>query len=272
MMKLPLAVRDRSPFSDAVRITGTRYDEMPEGVHTGGAWLYENKVYKPLDGRPYVNADAHYRTLEAEMLEECKDIPLFQKNWTEEIHNNRIFLVRNKAVILDKGDYRHLNKELVLQVEQSIREVNRRGWEIGDPIVLGYVNYDYFIVDLSNCQRMNGKGAYAADEDWRIRVFFELCGYDRLIKLRSAGHRLVNPVRVLKGEIPDGYHHVYGSFYRPFSLMWATLPGKPIIEHETRADQNAMIPHSWILTREPLNDDILYKYELTWAWSPIRRK
>lgn len=227
-------------------------------------------VYKPLDGRPWANADCHCPTLEAEMLEECSDLSLFPKNWRIETHNGRRFLVRKKAYIYrTEEDYRSLSKSDVIEIEASIREANRRGWEINDPIVIGYLDGHHFIVDLSSCQRMTGKCAFAADEEWRIFRFFEMCGYNRLVMLRRNGSSLVDPLRRLDRDKMD-HRHVYASFNRPLSLVWASLPGDPVLEHNDRMNWKTMQPYTWIITDEPLSDDICYRYELTWAWSPIR--
>jgi hypothetical protein len=58
---LPLSIRDVAPGPDFTRLTGTRPDGLPDGVHTGGAWLSPDgrEVWKPLDARPYANADGH---------------------------------------------------------------------------------------------------------------------------------------------------------------------------------------------------------------------
>ena len=90
----PLSIRDVSPSPGAVRLTGTRQDGLPDGMHTGGAWLCGEEVWKSLDGRPYANAECHYSTLEADVLEEMADKPLFPRNWRIEEANGRRFLVR----------------------------------------------------------------------------------------------------------------------------------------------------------------------------------
>jgi hypothetical protein len=43
---LPLAIRDVGPHPHAVRITGSRPDGLPDGVHTGGVWLYGGEIYR----------------------------------------------------------------------------------------------------------------------------------------------------------------------------------------------------------------------------------
>lgn len=98
-MKLPISIRERKPFQNALLISAARYDGLPEGTHTGGAYVYEDKVYKPLDARPFMNAKYHLPTLEAEMLEQLSDLHSFPKNWTVETHNERRWLVRKKAFV-----------------------------------------------------------------------------------------------------------------------------------------------------------------------------
>ncbi len=49
---LPLPIRAIGPHPDAVRLRGTRADGLPDGVHTGVVWLWDQEVYKPDDRRP----------------------------------------------------------------------------------------------------------------------------------------------------------------------------------------------------------------------------
>lgn len=78
---LPLSIRDVGPHPDAVRLTGMRSDGLPDGVHTGGAWLWgQHGIFKPLDGRPYANAKNHYPTDELTVLELMAGQPLFPRS------------------------------------------------------------------------------------------------------------------------------------------------------------------------------------------------
>jgi len=267
---LPLSIRDVGPSPDAIRLTGVRPDGLPDGTHTGGAWLLDGMVFKPLDGRPYANCENHYPTREAECLEQMAGIPLFPRNWHIEEQNGRRFLVRKQAyTIPEQIDYKALKHEQVLMIEQGVRGLNRAKWEINDFISLAIDpdSYEIFLLDLSAAQAMNGTGCYRADDEWRVHEFFKLCGEERLIDFRQ------NASRVLHKECWNmyhpGYHHVYASFSRPISGLWARIPGAPEYVHESFGDWNNSTPWTWIITKEPLSQEILDRYELEWGWSPI---
>jgi hypothetical protein len=267
---LPLSIRDTPPHPDAVRMTGVRPDGLPDGVHTGGAWEFQGEIWKPLDGRPYANCENHYPTREAEVLELMAGKPLFPRNWRIEERNGRRFLVRKRAFLIpDAVPYSELSLDQVLFVEQAVRDLNRAKWEIGDLISLAVDpdTYDLFFLDLSAAHPQDGQGCYRADEEWRIREFFKLCGADRLSKLRNhARHVLLNDLWML--EHPE-HRHVYASFNRPISGLWASIPGDPEYIHNQYADWTESIPHTWVITKEPLDQETMQRYELTWGWSPI---
>jgi len=266
-MKYPLSIRHISPSPGAVRLTGTRQDGLPDGTHTGGAWLCGNEVWKPLDGRPYANAECHYSTQEAEVLDEMADKPLFPRNWRIEEANGRRFLVRRKARIID--DFSELDTDKVLMVESAVRALNAAKWEIGDPITLAYDldSYDLFIVDLSNAQRMTGTGAFEANDEWRIHEFMKQAGCENLVKLRRhARHVLTNIAFIEKRR--EGYVHVYASFNRPLSQMWCKIPESVFVQTDG-ANWSEATPHTWCVTRQPLDAETMHRYELRYGWSPI---
>ena len=282
MLIYPLSVRDKKPHVHATKIKGTRADGLPDGVHTGGCYLIDGEVWKPLDGRPYLNADHHAATLEAECLEANSDLPFFPKNWRIEERNERRWLVRNEAYIVGKEhgkkiDFNEIDKDTIMLLEQTVRELNRRGWEINDPISLGFdvENSVWFIVDLSSCNKLPDDSPYHCDEEYRIYQFMEWCGYDKLVAFRKKGRTMLHDWVYSADEIElkierlFKYENVYASFNRPFSLVWATLPNETKLIHEDKADWKRSIPWTWILTVEPLPDDVQKRYELRWAWSPI---
>jgi hypothetical protein len=261
----PLSIRDVAPCEGAERLTGTRPDGLPDGVHTGGAWLVGGLVYKPLDGRPYMNAECHIATQEAECLEAMAGRDLFPRNWWIEERNGRRFLVRRKAYILEPGD---MDKDMLLRVERAVRGMNAAGWEMGDAISIGLdpKTYEYFIVDLSSAHRMTGKGAWAANDWTHIRRLFEAAGADWLLLFRQNARNVTHSAEWTLEHY--GYEHVYASFPRPISLMWASL-GDVLLVHTERANWGKAIPHTWVVSREPLDEDMLRRYELTWGWSPF---
>jgi len=272
MSELPLSTRDIQPHQDAVKLEASvRVDGLPDGVHTGGVWEWQGEIWKPLDGRPYMNADFVCPTREAEFLEAMADLPSFPKNWRVEEANGRRWLVRPKMIVLDARQYMHLDKRFVLQVEQDVMEVNRRGWEVNDALLLAFDKdtYSYMILDCSSAHEWKGKGAFAANEFDRIMRLFKLCGLDHVAQLRQNGRHLLSPLEFdynhREAQAGD-FRHVYGSFSRPFSLTWASLDQACILEHQKRSDS---VPHTWIVTEEPLPEDKLYSYELTWAFSRL---
>jgi hypothetical protein len=276
---LPVSIRDVPPGKGAQRLTGETSSGLPSGVHSGGAWLWQGEVWKPLDGRPYMNCRFHYPTQEAECLAAMAGRPLFPRNWRVESRNGREWIVRKPAYLIPEDvPYADLDKEQILEVEKGVRELNRNHWEVGDHLALALDpdTYQLFIYDLSTTtHRPDGRGAYQADETDRIRKFFEACGADRLLDLRSNARKVTQ----LSLESDDweqrlerrrqGYEHVYASFSRPIDAMWASFPGDPIYEHTEGANRNRSMPHTWVITKEPLSDEIMRRYELTWGWSLI---
>jgi len=278
---LPLSIREVKPAKHATRITGQRYDGLPDGVHTGGAYLWEGEVYKPLDGRPYANAECHLPTEEAECLEAMAGQPCFPRNWRVETRDGRRFLVRKKAYVIDNP--RKLEVSELLLVEKAIRELNRRGWQISDSISLAYDadTYELFILDLSCAYRIDGHLSYHYDENWRILKLFKQAGFDRLAAIRERGqHIFHDPLHfeaLVDRDVRD-FHFLYGSFNRPLSRVWATLPADVVLidSHRWYAEIDNLIrqhtdgvPHTWIVSPSPLDEDLLCRYELTLCWEEI---
>ena len=273
MEMLPLSTRNIKPHKDADKLgNGYRADGLPDGIHTGGVYRYNGEIWKPLDGRPYANADFVCPTLEDKFLEVVADLQTFPKNWRVENANGRRWLVRPECIVLTEKDLHNLDKDILLQIEQDVMEANRRGWEVNDAFQIAFdkTTYLYFILDCSSAQQMTGQGAYAADEFDRIIRFFKLCGYDQLAQLRQNAKHLLSGFEFLDKHPEaweNSYPHVYASFNRPFSLMWARLGQECILEHQQRSDA---VPHTWIVTKEPIPNEKLYDYELTWGYSRIR--
>jgi len=269
---LPLSIRDISPHPDAIRLTGQRADGLPNGIHTGGAWLWQGEVWKPLDGRPYPNSANHYATQEDDVLELMVGQPLFPHNWRIEERNGRRFLVRKKALILpDDADYDDLDREHLLAIEKAVRNLNRQQWELGDDIALAFdINLgELFFYDLSAAHIQDGEGCYQADDTQHIYRFFGLCKQAAwLLKLRQNAEHAISYAYHMKDRVA-GYQHVYASFARPISLLWATFPETPLLRHNDYADWSAAVPLTWVITKDLLPESILYSYELIWGWSPI---
>ena len=276
MNKLPLSIREVKPAPLATRLNGTRYDGLPDGVHTGGAWLYEGLVYKPLDGRPFANCTYHYSTQEDECLELMSGRPGFPRNWHVEERNGRRWLVRKKAFVVTKP--RILQLDELLFVERAVRDLNQHKWEVGDSISLAYDadTYELFILDLSCAHPQEGTGAFAADENWRVLKLFKEAGYERLAAMRERGqHIFHDPLHfeaLFDRDVRD-YHFLYGSFNRPLSTIWATLPEDVLLLAAARwyaqtydLETKDGIPHTWVISPAELDADLIYRYELTLCW------
>lgn len=269
MKQYDLSIRDVGPHTDATRLTGNTPDGLPSGLHTGGAWLWNDEVWKPLDGRPYANCPYHYSTLEYEALVIMQGTPLFPLNWRWEERNEREFIVRPKAHIGgDEWPYTDLELEEILQVEEAVIALNKAGFVLGDEIALARdpQSYELFFYDLSNAQRIAD-----ANDFQRVTKFMELCGYSKLTNLRRRGSGAIDPlVFAYMGCDSADYHYVYASTARLASLGWMRFDQVPVILHNESPNSQNGIPHSWIITKGPLSSEEIYRYELTLAFRPLR--
>lgn len=269
MKQYDLSIRDVGPHPDAIRLTGQTPDGLPSGSHTGGAWLWNDEVWKPLDARPYANCPHHFSTLEYDALLIMQSSPLFPLNWRGEERNGREFIVRPKAYIGGEDwPYGDLELEEILIVEDAVRALNLAGFVLGDEIALARDPGDYnlFFYDLSNVQRIA-----AADDFQRITKFMELCGFDRLANLRKQGSRAICPLAFSEmGYDSADYHYVYASMLRPASLSWMKFGQVPVILHNPNPKSANGLPHSWIICKDALSPEEIRRYELTFAYRPLR--
>ena len=270
----PLSIRRTPPGADFTPLA------VPggEALHTGGLWVSpEGEVWKPLDGRPWLNADAHVATREAEVLEVMAGKPAFPRNWRVETRNGRKWLVRGKALVIGQDiPAEEVLLEWVLEVEQGVRALNRAGWLLGDRLTAAVDQDDrVFILDLSAAYRL-GENEPWNDED----AFFQWAeglGFKALTSLRRAARRLVEPIRCFKDPnwprteegLPDlAYQYVYASRSRPMSPLWANIPGA----HYVDADHASTGVWTWVVTQQALAQETTRRYDLTWAWSPVRER
>ena len=268
----PLSIRDVSPGEGAVRLVGTHVNGWTVGMHTGGAWLLGDDVFKPCDGRPGLDADCHEETLEEAVLTEMAGHLMFPKNWEIVEVNGRRFIKRARAYVYGNDiPISHLSQPQLLKMEQGVRGLNAAKWEINDPIVLAQDpnTYQLFVLDMSAAQRMTGSGAYAATDEHRIYDIFKLAGQDKLVTLRRHGRSVIHNVLSFEQRYDEQYAHVYASFSRPVDGSWARFPKDALFFATQGADWPQMIPHTWIVTKQPLDTDTIKSYELQWAWSPI---
>jgi hypothetical protein len=188
--KMSIEIRDVSPGAGAVRLTGNRAGGGSEGFHTGGAWLYQNKVWKPLDGRPYGNADFHIETEEEACLTALQGKLLFPKNWEIKEVNSRRFLVRDLVPTFPNGSLR-LSLNDIYEIEKGLIEMNRLKWEVNDDLVIGKDRSNrLFIVDLSAAQYTTGSGAQAADDSLHFNKLCEQAGFREIPALKAAAREL----------------------------------------------------------------------------------
>ena len=259
----PLSIRYVGPTAKAKRITGYNLDGSSSGFHTGGAWdTGDGYIWKPLDGRPFANCPNHYSTHELEVLELMAGQPLFPQNWWEEKANGRRFLVRRRATIVTK--YTPLMPLAFRQIEQAIRSLNANKWEIGDSIELAIDRStgQLFFYDLSAAHPQTGVGAYAADDEWRTLRFFKLFGQDHLVDLRQEGRHL-RSTKLGYQSYQDGYVYIYAA-QRFIDFFWSDdVQGVRFLQNPTGS------PRTWIVSKQPLSQEILDRYKLEYAWSPI---
>ena len=287
MKTLPIEIRNVPPGPGFTRLDGKTNDGLPEGVHTGGVWVSPDgaEYWKPLDSRPYANADYHVPTREAECLEMMAGEPAFPRNWRVEesgtiigddaLHNARRWLVRGKVwVVPDDWPANALRLEHVLEIEQGLRRLNAQGWTVGDRLRVAFDRTGKpFILDLS-CACPDSR----ADDEWWFLEWAEAMGLERLVRLRRDGRHLVSTLEFSSEHGHDYWHgHVYASRNRPISGLWACLsadrasvPGAVYVD----ADYAKTCVWTWVVTTAPLDDETVRRYELTWAWGPnvkIRR-
>jgi hypothetical protein len=280
--KLPLSVRDLPP--DA-RLGWTKVEcgvglsGLPEGIHTGGPWLSPDglEVWKPCDGRPFANSDGHYPTDELTALAALSGKPGFPQNWRAVTCTNdgleRTWIVRKKAPVLGQDwPKRSVRLEQVLRVEQAVRSMNEAWWELGDGIsvALDPDTYEPYLLDLSCAMHRPGaQGCYKPDDWWQLEAWLKWLGMDRLVNLRNEARSFLYPGIIARKERQnwpgDEWIHVYASRNRPMSAVWARIEDAHYID----SDYAETGVWTWAVTPEPVPDDKVFSYELTWAWSPL---
>lgn len=279
MTKFARSIRNVPPGEGFTRIEQQRQDGLPDGVHTGGCWLSPDRVevWKPLDGGN-AHDGPHYSTLEAECLEEMAGKPGFPPNWLVREQNGRRWLVRDKALVYGQ-DFppTAARAELGEEVEQMVRALNARGWELGDAISLAFdkQTYQWFILDLS-CAAQTYSTNPMWDDEWRLWEWWEKNGWTSLLHIRKAARHLISSLQVrYDNDIPDGWKWVYASRHRPFSLTWGHKLRGIVKLVPNQYDTKTRV-HTWIIAEGPLSDDVIYNYELVlcwWPWdTPARRQ
>jgi hypothetical protein len=286
MSELPLAIRDVAPGPGFTRLEAIRADGWPDGVHTGGPWLSPDskEVWKPLDGRPYVNAACHYPTRELEALCVMANQPGFPVNWRLAFAGSvtaagrtytRRWLVRPRCQIVEPIESihtpPHVTLEDVLQIERGVRLFNARGWEVGDRLVAGIdPQLRPFVVDLSAACQVGG--GFHADDENRALAWMKDVGYRRLALLRQKGRHLVSGFDFARRRGAQYWHgSVYASPHR-LDADSAGIPGAVYIQKEDYPEGAAAFDYpTWVVAPEPLEGYQIEQHHLTWAWSPIEK-
>lgn len=252
---LPLTIRETAPGIDFVKLNTPH-----EGIHTGGVWYHADRpdeLWKPLDGRAYANAEWHIPTREAEVLNLMAGVSGFPRNWRVVEHPDRRWLVRNRALRIPQ-DVHILRQEHILTIEQALRELNKRGWTIGDALSVAFDQAEKcpFILDLSAATPI----ARANDQD-RFLYWAEHVGAAHLVALRRQACALLHHASWIAEHGPGGDWHVYASLTRPVSAHWCRIPGAHFVQDGLNGVQ------TWIVTAQPLDQQTLDQFELVYGWS-----
>lgn len=215
--RYPIEIRDIAPGPGAVRLTANRAAGGIDGAHTGGAWLYQNKVWKPLDGRPNPTAPYHISTDEEACLTALQGKPLFPKNWEIKEANGRRFVVRDQVPVFPGGTLR-LTLDQMFEIQDGILQMNRNKWEVNDDIVIGKDRSGrLFIVDLSIAQyRPSGSGAFAADDSSQFFNLAKLAGFSEIGEMHMVAISFLEQIyfnRDFKKDHPDNMklRYIYSS-------------------------------------------------------------
>lgn len=262
----PLWIRDRRPWDSSVwlKFNGYRHDGLLDGIHSGGVWLHTRtqEVWKPLDGKPFANAEVHVTTNEDTCLEALAGRPGFPRNWRIETHTQtngsesieRRYLVRPKCVVLDKDG---ITLDMALAVERAVRGMNQAGWLLNDPVSVACDPWtgEPFILDLSVAAftTVQEPWAWGHNDLYRIPKWLDWAGQAELVSLRDAGRKAV--LDLLCQSADDTWpgrewEHVY-------------------VDPGDFTPDRAHYVEPFIIVPEPLGDDVMDEHNLTWAWSPL---
>jgi hypothetical protein len=180
----------------------TRMPQSPlEGRHTGGPFFCPSgrEVWKPLDCLPYPNAEYRLPTREAEVLELMAGKPGFPRNWRVEVANGRRFLVRKLACVIGETfETTSVTRAHVSLIEQAIRALNSRYWEVGEvvgKVLKGAIDPDTdepFILDLSNASvRKHAPEKLYADDQFLFEQWaWQFDAGRPLVSLRRSARRV----------------------------------------------------------------------------------
>lgn len=262
----PLTIRDVGPGPGAVRMTGTRNGGGTDGFHTGGAWFYENKVWKPLDGRPYANAQIHVETNEEECLTKLQGKSLFPKNWEVKEVNGRKFLIRDKVQTFPKGGL-SLTLAQLQEIDKGVTQMNQAGWEVNDDIVIGRDRAGkLFIVDLSAAAHNTiTTGPLAANDKHHVDALFVEAGFKDLVVLRKSAAEMRSLFVLGRGfdKIINKkeYRYVYSSNSKVD--LKDLIDISEIANKLMGADRSVAKDYFWYISKKQLADPVVRSKNLT---------
>lgn len=252
----PLALRDVPPGPGYVRLP------LPprEGLHTGGPWFHPqapNLIWKPLDARPFANAEVLVATREDEILALLAGMPGFPPNWARAVHNGRRWLVRRRAVVMEP-DVPATRAE-ALAIEQGLRALSAAGWCLNDHLTVARdPDGAPFVLDLSNAAP---ESIARFRDDWRAWCrWAREVGHADLADLREAAHDLA----CLIGWALHPERHDLSHVYACTSIELADGVAGALLEPSEHPGIAA-----WLLTPEPLDQATCQRFGLVWGWSPI---
>jgi len=289
-IQFDLSIRDITPGDGAQLIHNGNnpINGLSEGAHTGGAYLFNGLVYKPLDCRPFPNCECCYSTAEAVCLEANADLPFFPHNWHVEERNGRHWLVRQPARIMGAAfALDTISESTCLEMERAVQSLNARGWGVCDDIVLGVdADGQWFIVDLSNAHLFGNPNA--ADDSEEVLRFLGKVRPD-LARLRRDGRYIVQTLFTAWAESKKldqtGADDLYQEYRQALGKPWVYVSfGKRINEkpghcpddvyllHEPAPEPGESAPHTWVLCEHELPGDIVADLGLVLASFPWKQK
>ncbi len=147
-----------------------------------------------------------------------------------------------------------------LDLEEGLRELNRRGWEINDDLVLAIDKKDQLmILDLSAANRI--KPVWHANDYWKLEGWWETNQVLlNIVEIRKAAREVTASVRWVLDH--PGYQFVYGSMASHPDLTGLEALHIPGVSLQLSQIQ------SWVITPVELSLEQRKAYKLVRGWIP----
>ncbi len=225
-------------------------------------------IWKPLDARPFVNADVLVPTREAEILGLLAGRPGLPRNWTSAVINGRGWIIRRRAEVL--GPDTPPTRAEALEIEQALRVLNAVGWCLNDHVTAARdaETGQVFVLDLSLATPQPVKHFR---DDWRAWCrWVRAVGHGDLAELREAAYSIADAMSLLRHSERRGLSHVYAaaSTSLPELPTSAILVGCSMLGDALDIRQPAGV-RGWVLAADVLDATTCERLGLTWGWSPI---